>query len=181
MHLRPFLALRVLSHLSFRSATHCLHSRSCNTHFCSKGVSMIGVLSMAVLQRPFTYSPDLASPAESVRVVWASTYICTLLAASRPGEVCAHISAAKSSPSTLSEVQCRRQSEDQCVTAITVEETRKMVWQMDCGQCRLVPSDVMKKKAWLKCRKRSTLVGTVSSPWTTGQHRMSLPRTCQGV
>src|ERR1700733_14592311 len=104
MHVRPFLVLRVLSHLSSRSATDGLNSRSCNADFCSKGVSVIMVLSMVILQRPFTYSPDLASPAESV---------CTLFAASLSGEVSWHTSPAKSSPSTPSEMQCRRQSEDQ--------------------------------------------------------------------
>ena len=39
---------------------------------------MITVLSMVILQRPFAYSPNLASPAESV---------CTLFAASLSGEV----------------------------------------------------------------------------------------------
>src|ERR1700731_1883260 len=51
VHFRPSLVLRILSHRSFRSAAHCLHSRPCKTHFCSNGVSVIMVLSMAALPR----------------------------------------------------------------------------------------------------------------------------------
>jgi hypothetical protein len=57
-------------------------------------------------------------------------------------------------------------------TALTVEETRKIV-AMACGQLLWqFLSDVMKKQnTKLKCPKRSTLVGTVSRPLTNGQFR----------
>ena len=59
MHFRPSLVLYVLSHLSFRSAAHCLRSRPCKTDVCSNGVSLIRVLSVAI-PRSFAYSQLLA-------------------------------------------------------------------------------------------------------------------------